>query len=203
MNQREYKTDAEIVEAVNSGHRALFSVLVSRHQRGVLRLCVRFLKDLALAEDVTQESFIKAYERLVDFQGRSSFKSWLYQIAVNTAKNKLRQNSREGADIDRVRSSVGPEAETQLTNRSLSELIHKFVDKLPHKQKTVLTLRVFEDLSFQEIAGIMDCAYDTAKANYRHALLNLREEIHRSEGEFQWTESPQIHHTLLPMEAEV
>lgn len=95
-------TDLELVEKVKAGDRKAFSELVKRHQRSVLRLSLRFVKDMGAAEDVTQDAFIKAYEKLNSFEGRASFKSWLFQIAVNTARNKIRESKRDTVDIDDV-----------------------------------------------------------------------------------------------------
>ncbi|AHI05021.1 RNA polymerase sigma-E factor [Bdellovibrio bacteriovorus W] len=167
-------TDLELVEKVKSGDRRSFSELVRRHQRGLLRLSLRFMKDMDAAEDVTQEAFIKAYEKLHSFEGRASFKSWLFQIAVNTARNKLRETKRHVVDIDDVNLAVDAEAESNLVHSAVSDVLQTEVEKLPFKQRTALVLRVYEDLSFAEIAEIMECPYDTAKANYRHALLKLR-----------------------------
>ncbi len=168
-------TDNELVQEIKTGNRKAFSEIVKRHQKSLLRMSLRFVKDLDMAEDVVQESFIKAYEKLNAFEGRSSFKSWLFQIAVNTAKNKLRERRRSMTDIDSVQLAVGAVAETSLVHSALSQEIQEEIDKLPTKQRTALILRVYEDLSFKEIADIMDCPYDTAKANYRHALMKLKE----------------------------
>jgi RNA polymerase sigma-70 factor (ECF subfamily) len=181
-------TDLELVEKVKSGDRRSFSELVKRHQRSVLRLSLRFVKDMDSAEDVTQEAFIKAYEKLNSFEGRASFKSWLFQIAVNTARNKLREWKRDTVDIADVHLAVDAEAETSLVHIAVADLLHKEVEKLPFKQKTALVLRVYEDLSFNEIADIMECPYDTAKANYRHALLKLRETFETQAELKNWTE---------------
>lgn len=181
-------TDLELVEKVKSGDRKSFSILVRRHQPGLLRLSLRFVKDRDAAEDVVQDSFIKAYERLNSFEARSSFKSWLYQVAVNTAKNKLREVRDNMKDIDDVPLGVGAIAESSLVHQAVSHLIAKAVEELPFKQKTALTLRIYEDLSFKEIAEIMECPYDTAKANYRHALLKLREELQDQEDLKTWSE---------------
>ena len=97
------------------------------------------------------------------------------QISVNTAKNKLRERKRVTTDIDSVQIAVGAIAETSLVNSALSKEIQEEIDKLPTKQRTALILRVYEDLSFKEIADIMECPYDTAKANYRHALIKLKD----------------------------
>ena len=181
-------SDLELVEKVKAGDKRSFSDLVKRHQRGVLRLSLRFMKDLDLAEDVTQEAFIKAYEKLNSFEGRASFKSWLFQIAVNTARNKLRESRRETVDIEDVHLAVDAEAETSLVHASVAELLQLEVNKLPMKQRTALVLRVYEDLSFNEIAEIMECPYDTAKANYRHALLKLKQSFEEKQELKNWTE---------------
>ena len=182
------KTDQQLVEEVRAGKRASFSELVKRHQRGMLRLSMRFMKDLDVAQDVVQDAFIKSYEKLNMFEGRASFKSWLYQITVNTARNKLRENRYDFSDIDDVQLSVAPIAERKMIHAAVTDLIQLEVDRLPFKQKTALVLRVYEDLSFAEIAEIMQCPYDTAKANYRHALLKLKE-IFETQNELKtWTE---------------
>lgn len=182
------KTDQELIEEVRAGHRASFSELVKRHQRGMLRLSMRFMKDLDTAQDVVQDAFIKSYEKLNMFEGRSSFKSWLYQITVNTARNKLRENRYDMSDIDDVQLSVAPIAEMKLVHVAVRDLIQVQVDRLPFKQKTALVLRVYEDLSFTEIAEVMQCPYDTAKANYRHALLKLKEIFETQDELRKWTE---------------
>lgn len=169
------KTDLQLVDEVRKGQRSSFSELVKRHQKGLLRLSMRFVKDLDIAQDVVQESFIKTYEKLNSFEGRSSFKSWLYQITVNTARNKLREDRYDFSDIDDVQLGVAAEAETSLVHRAVGDILNVEVEKLPFKQKTALVLRVYEDMSFSEIAEVMECPYDTAKANYRHALLKLKE----------------------------
>lgn len=169
------KTDLQLVEEVRNGQRASFSELVKRHQKGLLRLSMRFVKDLDIAQDVVQESFIKTFEKLNSFEGRSSFKSWLYQITVNTARNKLREDRYDYSDIEDVQLGIDPQAEKSLVHRAVGEILNTEVEKLPFKQKTALVLRVYEDMSFSEIAEVMECPYDTAKANYRHALLKLKE----------------------------
>ncbi len=182
------KTDMQLIEEVRKGLRASYSELVKRHQRGLLRLSMRFMKDTDVAQDVVQDAFIKAYEKLNLFEGRSSFKSWIYQIAVNTARNKLRENRYDFTNIDDVQLSVSATAENTLVHAAVSEIIQTEVDRLPFKQKTALVLRVYEDMSFAEIAEVMDCPYDTAKANYRHALLKLKETFELQSELRKWTE---------------
>ncbi len=168
------KDDHELISEIRSGFPGAFSELVKRHQKGVVRVVLRFLKDVDQAQDVAQETFIKAFDKLHTFQGRASFKSWLYQIAINLSKNKLRESQKQTTQIDHAHLSVDSVAERGLIHASVGEALQEEVNKLPHKQKTALVLRIYEDLSFKEIAQIMNCPYDTAKANYRHALLRLR-----------------------------
>ncbi len=182
------KADIEIVEAVKSGQRAAFSELVQKYQRPLLRLVFRFSKDQSVAEDIVQDAFVKAYQKLHTFEGRSSFKSWLFQIAVNTAKNKLRDKSSDFMNIDDVHLGIAGNIDSNLIQEDLSTIIKSEVSKLPDRQRVALTLRIFEDLSFKEIAKIMDCPYDTAKANYRHAILKLKERVERNHQLKDWAE---------------
>lgn len=176
------KSDVELVFEVKQGDKKSFSELVQRHQRGLLRLTLRFTREQALAEDVVQDSFIKAYQKIHLFEGRSSFKSWLFQIAMNTAKNRFRERQTNQVQIEDLRMGVEAGAENDLLRMDVKKRIRLEIDKLPEKQRTALSLRVFEDLSFKEIAVIMNCPYDTAKANYRHALLKLRERLEEMDG---------------------
>ena len=187
-NDLDQKSDQDLIQEVLAGERSSFSELVKRHQRGLLRLSMRFMKDLDISQDVVQEAFIKAFEKLHMFEGRASFKSWLFQIAVNTARNKLRENRYDFTNIDDVHLSVSATAEKGMVHAAVSEIIQEQVDRLPFKQKTALMLRVYEDMSFAEIAEVMDCPYDTAKANYRHALMKLKESFEHQTELRKWTE---------------
>lgn len=170
-------SDLELVDQVKVGNRKAFTELVRRHQRGLLRIVLRMTRELPLAEDIVQETFIKAYEKMALFEGRSSFKSWLYQVGLNTAKNRFRSRPQEEFTTDIVQGGVDAGAERDLVKGDVSRILRAQVDLLPERQRIAITLRVFEDLSFKEIAQIMNCPYDTAKANYRHALLKLREKF--------------------------
>jgi RNA polymerase sigma-70 factor (ECF subfamily) len=176
------KSDSELVLEMRQGDKSAFSELVRRHQRGLLRLALRMTRDQALAEDVVQESFFKVYQKIDLFEGRASFKSWLFQIALNTAKNKFREKGRDSVSVDDLHLGVDSGAEIGLLRAASQRRIRDEVDRLPERQKMALSLRIYEDLSFKEIAEIMECPYDTAKANYRHALLKLREHFERERG---------------------
>lgn len=202
--ERSSSEDRDLVAEVQNGSRKAFSALVKKHQRSLLRLSLKFTKDLASAEDVVQEAFMKAFERIHTFEGRSSFRSWLFQIAVNTAKNKLRSRRDGHVDVENVFLSVGAIAESKLQKEAVAKLIQKHIDELPFRQRTALVLRVYEDMSFKEIADVMECPYDTAKANYRHALLKLRDEIKREATLKNWNfdEAPIIEFRKRNMEAD-
>lgn len=169
--------DLELVKQVKQGNKTAFNILVRTHQRGVYSIIFRMVKDHDTTDDVVQEAFVKAYKNISSFEARSSFKSWLYRIAINTAKNTLRSNSlRETVDYQKVVLQVSPKMEQRVEQKEVRGLLAEEIEKLPAKQKLALTLRIFDDLPFKEIAEIMECPYDTAKANFRHAINNLRKQ---------------------------
>jgi RNA polymerase sigma-70 factor (ECF subfamily) len=178
--------DLDLVKAAQAGSREAFAKLVGRHQRAMMRVALRLTRDLESAEDVVQDSFIKAYQKLETFEGRSSFKSWMFQITMNTAKNKIRGARREQVGVDHLDMTTDSKAEAHLLFQDLQGFIRIAVEELPERQKTALSLRIFEDLSFKEIADIMECPYDTAKANYRHALMKLKEKVEKNEDYKNW-----------------
>jgi len=175
------KSDLELVWLVKAGNRDSFSELVKRHQRGLFRLLWRITREASQAEDILQETFIKAYQKINYFEERSSFKSWLFRIGINTANNLLRTRRNESYNVDDLMMSVGAQGERDLIYRDLQSLVRREIAKLPDRQRLALELRIFEDLSFQEIAEVMECPYDTAKANYRHALIKMRSTLEQSD----------------------
>ena len=187
--------DHNLVEKAKAGDMLAFSELVLRHQKSLLRLAYRVVGDLQIAQDVVQESFMKAYQKIGSFEGRSQFKSWVYQITLNTAKNKIRGKKADTLDVDTLSIEIeGTAADDFLEQENLRLIIQAEVGKLPAKQKIALSLRIFDDLSFAEIADIMQCPYDTAKANYRHALMKLRHSLSGSSDLRDWlpTELKQV-----------
>lgn len=171
------KTDLELVSEVRVGSKSAFETLMLRHDKFLMKVVARMTRDLDVAEDIVQEAFIKAYRRIHLFEGRASFRSWLYQIALNTTRNRYRKANRESLGVDHLDMAVDSEGEQNLIADDVRVAIQREVDLLPERQKAALSLRIFEDLSFKEIADIMQCPYDTAKANYRHALLKLKDRL--------------------------
>ena len=167
--------DLELVKQVKAGNKTAFNLLVRTHQRGLYAIVFSMLKDHDATDDVVQDSFLKAYKHLETFECKSSFKSWLYSIAINTAKNALRSESlRDKVDFEKVVLHSTSKTGENIEEQQLQTILAEQIEKLPEKQKLALTLRIFDELPFKEIAEIMECPYDTAKANFRHAINSLR-----------------------------
>jgi len=176
--QRDPKAiDLALVKQVKEGNKTAFNILVRTHQRGVYAIVFSMVKDHDTTDDIVQDSFVKAYKSIQSFEERSSFKSWLYSIAINTAKNTLRASSlRNNVDYEKVILQSPSRSSDNIEQQQLQTALAEEIEKLPSKQKMALTLRIFDELPFKEIANIMECPYDTAKANFRHAINSLRKQ---------------------------
>lgn len=168
-------TDKELVRRVQKGDQAAFDLLFVRYQSKIVNLVSRYVSDQHEALDVTQEAFIKAYRALPRFRGDSQFYTWLYRIAINTAKNHLVSRSRRppGVDVDvdeteyRDDASALRERETPeaaLARDQLEATIHEALRDLPDDLKSALTLREFDGLSYEQIAEIMECPVGTVRS---------------------------------------
>src|SRR5689334_6166119 len=113
------KADLDLVKDVKSGNRTAYADLVRRHQKAIYRLALRFTRDHGSAEDIVQDTFVKAYQKLDSFEERSSFKSWLFRIAINTCKNKLRGQVNSDVDIEDVTIAVEAEVETNFEYKEM------------------------------------------------------------------------------------
>lgn len=169
-------SDYEVVKEIQNGNHAAFSLIVKKYDRALMRLVTRYVRDTELAEDVLQETFLKTYQSLSHFEFRCSFKNWIYKIALNTARNKIR-SFKLTENIEDVVIVEVCRIEQDLMKDELMIRLKDLVGELPEKQRQTLELRVFKDLSFKEVAELMQCPYDTAKANYRHAMLKLKERL--------------------------
>ena len=168
-------TDQQLVEKVQRGDKNAFNLLVTRYQHKVMHLVSRYVKSSGDVADVTQEAFIKAYRALPSFRGDSAFYTWLYRIAVNTAKNYLVSQGRKppGSDIDAQEADYydGGEAlhdnstpERSLLSNEIEATLFKIVDRLPDDLRMAITLREMEGLSYEEIAAVMDCPVGTVRS---------------------------------------
>ena len=175
MSDREI--DQQLVEQVQRGDKRAFDLLVIKYQRRLARLLSRFIRDPAEVEDITQETFIKAYRALPSFRGDSAFYTWLYRIGVNTAKNFLVSQGRklpatvngfgteeaenfEGAD--QLREVNTPESE--LMGKQVAQTVNQALEALPEELRTAIILREIEGLRYEEIADIMNCPIGTVRS---------------------------------------
>jgi len=169
------QADAELVERVKQGDKKAFDLLVLKYQQKVANLISRYIKDSSEVFDVTQEAFIKAYRALPNFRGDSAFYTWLYRIAINTAKNHLAARNRRppGDDLEaetaeqldggeRLREADTPER--LLLQEEIAKTIREAVEALPEDLRTAITLREMEGLSYEEIAQAMDCPIGTVRS---------------------------------------
>ena len=168
--------DLELAERFRDGDRAAFDQLVRRHQKQIWRLVRRYVKRDADAADVTQQAFVRAFKGFGSFRGAASVRSWLCRIAINCALSWLRDHKREQAsEIDDDAPSATIPAPAQMIATQDTAALRVAISKLPPKQKLVLELRVFDDLSFKEVAELAECSENTAKVNFHYAVKKLRE----------------------------
>lgn len=167
--------DQQLVQRVQKGDKSAFDLLVLKYQHRVLKLVGRFVNDAAEAEDVTQEAFLKAYRALPAFRGESAFYTWLYRIAINTAKNTLVSNRRRPVDFDldlqdpeqyerqaRLKDEDTPEG--VLLTEEIRAVVERALAQLPEDLRTAIVLRELEGLSYEEIAEAMDCPVGTVRS---------------------------------------
>ena len=180
------EADEQLVVKVQRGDKRSFDLLVLKYQHKVLALVRRFVKDHAEAEDVAQEAFIKAYRAINSFRGDSAFYTWLYRIAVNTAKNALEARKRRPSsdvDIDEVGDSGFSEQlrtdenpETLLAGQDLQRVIDEALAALPDDLRRALMLREFDGMAYEDIAQVMDCPIGTVRSR----IFRAREAIDKS-----------------------
>lgn len=172
--------DALAVERHRAGDARAFDGLVRKYQRPIYYLALRYVKNADDAKDVAQRAFVRAYQALGGFRGASSFKTWLYRIAVNSSLNHLRDHVRERpaeiADDALVAEAVGA---ARLDAGDDRRRLLAALEVLPPKQRLVVELRVFEDLSFKEVAEVAECSENAAKVSFHYAVKKLREEMTR------------------------
>ncbi len=171
--------DADVLAACRDGDTRAFDVLIRRHQRGVWRVVQRTLRNEADTADVVQLAFVRALRALPSFRGAATVRSWLYRIAINCALSWLRDHRREvptePSELLSAAASPEPSATQRLESQDRGAALRAAVAQLPPKQRLVLELRVFDDLSFREVAELADCSENTAKVNFHYALRRLRE----------------------------
>jgi RNA polymerase sigma-70 factor (ECF subfamily) len=187
MGDRE--VDQQLVERAQRGDKRAFELLVAKYQRKLGRLLSRMVRDPAEVEDVTQEAFIKAYRALPSFRGDSAFYTWLYRIAINTAKNYLvalgrrapttteydNEDAENFEEAEALRDSATPESE--LHGKQIAETVNRAMEALPEDLRTAITLREIDGLSYEEIATLMNCPIGTVRSRIFRARESIAAEL--------------------------
>jgi RNA polymerase sigma-70 factor (ECF subfamily) len=180
-------SDLSLVRRVQRGERGAYDLLVLKYQHKVVKLVMRYLRNPADAEDVAQEAFVKAYRALPQFRGDSAFYTWLYRIAINTAKNALAARERnpvsyeldlQGSDdsSDMVSRLKDPETPEGLAlTEEIRDTVNHAIEQLPEDLRTAIVLRELEGMSYEEIAASMDCPVGTVRSR----IFRAREAIDR------------------------
>jgi RNA polymerase sigma-70 factor, ECF subfamily len=174
---QEHRDDAQLVALAAAGGREAFDQIVVRHRRGVYQVCYRFVNNHEDASDLAQEVFVRAWRGLGQFKGQSALSTWLYRIAVNVCLNKvsLKSLSTEALDAgDRIEDTRAERPGAALDRRERARAVRRAIQALPKKQRATLILRTYHELSHQQIADILGSSVGTVKANFFHALGNLK-----------------------------
>jgi RNA polymerase sigma-70 factor (ECF subfamily) len=169
-------SDLSLVRRVQRGDKGAFDLLVRKYQHKVVKLVMRYMRDPADAEDVAQEAFIKAYRALPQFRGDSAFYTWLYRIAINTAKNAIVSRDRSPVEYDldlqnpeesydkHARLADAETPEGLLLTEEIRTIVNSAIEALPEDLRTAIVLRELEGLSYEEIASAMECPVGTVRS---------------------------------------
>ncbi len=168
------ETDGALVLACQRGEREAFDRLVERYQRGIYRLCYRYVNQHEDANDLAQEAFLKAWRAIGRFRGDSSFGTWLYRIAVNACLNYRALRRPATQELPESLPDPGRGAEARAVRDGEAERVRAAVSRLPDKQRATLILKVYQELTHEEVAQILGSSVGTVKSNLFHALANLK-----------------------------
>ena len=170
------ESDLVLVKRVQRGDKSAFDLLVRKYQHKVVKLVLRYVRNPAEAEDIAQEAFIKAYRALPQFRGDSAFYTWMYRIAINTAKNSLASRDRSpiAYDLDLTDPEESHSVQTKLQDPDTPEgmalteeirgIVNSAIEGLPEELKTAIVLRELDGLSYEEIAAAMECPVGTVRS---------------------------------------
>ena len=169
---RDMENDINIINLVKKGDSRAFDILVVKYQDRLIYSVYKFCKDLELSQDITQEAFVKAFRNIDKFRGESSFYTWIYRIAINTAKNYFSNKSR-GAEtynediLDTALSDMSLNShnpETLLAAEEMKDAVNQAFQNLPDEIRSTLSLREYDGLSYEEIAKVQNCPIGTVRS---------------------------------------
>lgn len=199
MSERD--VDAELVARVQRGDKQAFDLLVLKYQRKIMRLLSRMIREPSEIEDVAQEAFIKAYRALPQFRGDSAFYTWLYRIAINTARNWIATNKRRPTnssvhenedgetfdESDNLTDNSTPESE--LASREIAQTVNKAIEDLPEELRNAIVMREIDGMSYEDIAQSMNCPIGTVRSRIfraREAIATRLRPILGNTGDKRW-----------------
>ena len=168
--------DAALVARSSAGEREAFDVIVERHRRAVYQVCYRFVNNHEDASDLAQDVFVRAWRGMKTFKGQSALSTWLYRIAVNVCLNRVAAKAplTEPIETDRFEDRRVEGAQHTMMRHERAVVVRKAIASLPAKQRATLILRTYHELSHQQIADILGSSVGAVKANFFHALGNLK-----------------------------
>jgi RNA polymerase sigma-70 factor (ECF subfamily) len=175
-------SEAALIEACRAGRAGAFDVVVERHRRRVYQLCYRFVGNHEDASDLSQDVFLRAYKGLRSFRGQSSLATWLYRIGVNVCLNRVSAS----APVDKMTEPINERQYVDTRSESPADSllrterdarVRAAIAELPRKQRATLILRVYHEMSHQEIADVLGSSVGAVKTNFFHALSNLKKRL--------------------------
>lgn len=199
MTERD--VDADLVARVQKGDKRAYDLLVLKYQRKIMRMLARMVRDPDEIEDVAQEAFIKAYRALPQFRGESAFYTWLYRIAINTARNWQAARSRRPAGENVIENEDGETfsavdsltdintPESMLASRQIVETVNAAMNALPEELRTAIVLREIEGMSYEDIAQSMGCPIGTVRSRIfraREAIAAQLRPLSNHDSEHRW-----------------
>lgn len=181
IEQLRANDDRALVVAFLAGRREAFDVIVERHRRPVYQLCYRFLGNQEDAADMTQDVFVRAFKGLRNFKGDSALSTWLYRVGVNACLNRvaLKQPRLESIEPEQHVDQRSPSAHELVARDQRATEVRRAIARLPPKQRATLVLRMYQEMSHEEIAGVLGSSVGAVKANFFHALGNLKRYLQR------------------------
>ena len=168
--------DRALIQAFLSGNRDAFDVIVERHRKQIYQLCYRFLGNHEDAADLTQDVFVRAFKGLRSFKGDSALGTWLYRVGVNVCLNRvaLKTPKLETIEPEQHVDQRNPDAHELVARGERAVVVRRAIAKLPPKQRATLVLRIYQEMSHEEIATVLGSSVGAVKANFFHALGNLK-----------------------------
>jgi RNA polymerase sigma-70 factor (ECF subfamily) len=185
-------SDIEIIELLKQGNEQAFKKLVETHQKLVVNTCFGMVQNREDAEDIAQDVFIEVYRNIKKFRADSKLSTWLYRIAVNRSLNHIRDNKRnrwfysfedevatKNREIQQLRSSKADQPEFELENKQRAIILHEAISNLPKNQKVAFTLSKYEELSYQEIAEVMELSVSSIESLLFRAKKGLQKKLYK------------------------